>query len=90
MAEKAAGIARRAREQLAELTGQVPEAVSGVRRDNDGNDGGWRVTLEVLELSRVPNSMDLLASYEVVLDGDGDLLEYARTRRYARGQADDQ
>jgi hypothetical protein len=87
MAEKAMDIVRKAREQLTELTGREPESVLGVTRDDEN---GWRVTLEVLELERVPNTMDLLGSYEVRLDGGGDLQEYTRTRRYARGQADGQ
>jgi hypothetical protein len=86
MAEKAADIVRKARAQLTELTGREPEGVLGVERDDED---GWRVTLEVLELSRVPNTMDLLGSYVVRVDDGGDLLEYSRTRRYARGQADD-
>ncbi len=54
-------IAREARKQLAELIGRPPEGVLGVERDDsDDGDGGWRVTLEVLELERVPNSTDLL------------------------------
>jgi hypothetical protein len=86
MAEKAADIVRKAREQLTELTGREAENVLGVERDEDD---GWKVTVEVLELERVPNTMDLLGAYELRLDGGGDLLEYSRTRRYARGQADD-
>jgi hypothetical protein len=87
MAEKlkAAEVVKQAREQLGELTGREAENVLGVERDEDG----WKVTLEVLEMTRVPQTMDLLGCYEVHLDGDGDLVEYSRTRRYARGQADD-
>jgi hypothetical protein len=86
MAEKAADVVRKAREQLGELTGRQAENVLGVERNGDD---GWKVTFEVLELSRVPNTMDLLGCYEVHVDGDGDLVEYSRTRRYARGQADE-
>src|SRR3954470_2775620 len=85
---KAADVVKHARRQLAELTGRQPEAVLGVGRNGNGDDG-WKVTMEMLEMRRVPNSTDLLGCYEVTLDGDGDLLEYRRTRRYARGQADD-
>jgi hypothetical protein len=80
-------IAREARDQLAELIGRRPEGVLGVERAN-GDDGGWRVTLEVLELERVPNSTDLLGCYVAHTDDDGDLLEYQRVRRYQRGQPD--
>jgi hypothetical protein len=66
---------------LAELTGRQPENVLGLRRDDDG----WKVMVEMLELSRVPNSTDLLGCYVVSLDDDGELLGYERTRRYQRG-----
>ena len=46
--------------------------------------------MEMLELQRVPNSTDLMGCYVVKLDGDGDLLEYKRTRRYQRGQPDEE
>ena len=81
-------IAREAREQLAELIGRRPEGVLGVERD-ESDDGGWRVTLEVLELERVPNSTDLLGCYVARMDDKGDLLEYQRMRRYQRGQPDE-
>jgi hypothetical protein len=89
MAEKvrATDIVQKARQQLSELTGREAENVLGVERG--GDEDGWRVTLEMLELSRVPNTMDLLGCYVVRLDDDGDLVEYSRTRRYARGQADE-
>ena len=89
---KAADVVQNARRQLAELTGRQPEAVLGVERAGDngnGNDDGWKVTVEMVEMRRVPNSTDLLGCYEVTLDGDGDLLEYRRTKRYQRGQPDD-
>jgi hypothetical protein len=90
---KAADVVKQARRQLAELTGRQPEAVLGIERNGNGDgdgDDGWKVTMEMLEMRRVPNSTDLLGCYEVTLDGDGDLLEYRRTRRYARGQPDEE
>jgi hypothetical protein len=80
-------IAQRARRQLAEVTGRPPEAVLGVERD--GDNGGWKVAVESLELQRVPNTTDLLACYVLKLDEDGDLVEYHRARRYLRGQPDE-
>jgi Gas vesicle synthesis protein GvpO len=76
-------LARSARSQLAELTGRVPESVLGLQKD----DGGWKVTVEVVEHSRIPSSTDLLGCYVVTLDDDGELLGYERVRRYQRGQA---
>lgn len=75
---------RRAQDQLALLTGQRAEGVSSLTRTEDG----WELTIEVLELERVPDTMSLLASYEVSLDAGGNLTGYRRTRRYERGRAD--
>ncbi|MFG3497685.1 gas vesicle protein [Streptomyces sp. NPDC047928] len=76
---------RLACEQLARLTGQTAESVSSFQRDEHG----WRLTVEVLELPRVPDTTSLLASYEVELDSEGELTGYRRVRRYQRGRADD-
>ncbi|MEY2443145.1 MAG: hypothetical protein QOJ46_2571 [bacterium] len=88
---KAADVVKQAARQLSELTGRAPEAVLGVERDesDNGHDDGWKVTMELLEMQRVPNSTDLLGCYVVKLDSDGELLEYRRMRRYQRGQADE-
>jgi post-segregation antitoxin (ccd killing protein) len=76
-------LAQRARRQLSQLTGHSIEAISGLEPD----DGNWRITLELVELARVPRASDVLGSYEVVVDADGDLLGYRRLRRYVRGAA---
>ena len=75
-----------AREQVAEVTGQPVETVSGLHRNGEGT---WIVNVEVLEMRRVPSTMDLLASYEVTLSDDGELLGFERRRRYHRAAADD-
>ncbi len=77
-----AEVARAAVSTLAELTGRQPETVLGLEKDGDG----WRVTVEIVELRRVPNSTDLLGCYVVSLDEGGELVGYERTARYARGQ----
>jgi len=74
-----------AREQLEALLGKDADSVSGLDRNGDG----WVVTLEVVEVARIPESTDVLASYEVELDGDRNLVRYQRVRRYHRSQADD-
>lgn len=73
-----------AREQLSALQSRPIESVSGVARTRDG----WVVTLEVVELARIPESTDILATYDVVLDDDANLQRYSRGRRYHRSQAD--
>ncbi|MEU5701355.1 gas vesicle protein [Streptomyces aurantiacus] len=77
-------VLRQARGQLAELTGMTAESVSSFARTEDG----WTLEIEVLELVRVPDTMSLLASYEVTLDPRGELTAYRRVRRYERGRAD--
>ncbi|MEV1021104.1 gas vesicle protein [Streptomyces sp. NPDC050264] len=76
---------REGREQLAELTGKEVDSVSSFRATDDG----WLLEVEVLELSRVPDTMSLLASYEVALDDQGILTGYRRIKRYERGRSDD-
>jgi len=80
-----AEVSRTAMEQLEELLGQPAESVSSCAR---GEDGGWHLTVEVLELRRVPDTMSLLASYEVDVDHHGQLMGHRRTHRYERGRAD--
>jgi hypothetical protein len=77
-------VLRQAREQLAELTGMVAESVSSFERTEEG----WALEVEVLELERVPDTMSLMAGYQVELDHDGQLTGYRRVRRYERGRAD--
>ena len=40
--------------------------------------------MDLIELKRIPESTDVLASYEALLDDEGNLLRYQRTRRYLR------
>ncbi|AYN43510.1 gas vesicle protein [Streptomyces dangxiongensis] len=77
-------VLRQARAQLAELTGLEPESVSSFEQTEDG----WSLEVEVLELSRVPDTMSLMGSYQVELDPQGQLTGYRRVRRYERGRAD--
>jgi hypothetical protein len=81
-----AQVVRRAIEQVAMLTGREIEGVNGLERNGDG---GWVVTLEVVELRRVPDSTDVLGSYAVSVDERGELEGYTRTRRYYRSQVEE-
>jgi hypothetical protein len=75
-----------ARETVQDLTGYPPEAVSGLQWDGES----WLVTVDVLELERIPSTTDLLATYVVQLDDSGGLLGYKRTKRFVRGQAEEE
>jgi hypothetical protein len=72
----------KAREELERMLGREAESVSGFER----RDGHWSVTLEVVEVRRVPDSTDVLASYELVLDDDGHVARMTRKGRYRRSQ----
>jgi hypothetical protein len=77
-------VLRNARSQLAELTGMNPESVSSFEQTEDG----WALEVEVLELARVPDTMSLMASYQVELGPEGQLTGYRKVRRYERGRSD--
>jgi hypothetical protein len=74
-----------ARETIEDLTGYPPESVSGLQWDGES----WLVTVDVCELERIPSTTDLLATYVVQLDDGGGLLGYKRTKRFVRGQAEE-
>lgn len=77
---------QRVRRELPELLGHPVDAVLGLEPDDSK---GWNVTVQVVELSRIPHSTDVLGSYEVILDKDGEVQSYKRRRRYYRNQADE-
>ena len=70
-----------ARGHVRDLGGVEVEAISGLAR---GADEAWVVTTEALELARVPNTMDLMATYEITLSDDGELRGFRRVGRYER------
>jgi hypothetical protein len=80
-----AKVIARAREHVGQVLGEEPEGVSGIERSN----GNWCVNVEIVKLHRIPESTDVLASYAVVVDGDGDLVSLQETRRYRRSQSEE-
>ncbi len=74
------------RDDFPALLGRPVESILGVERDEEG---GWVVTVQVVELERIPRSTDVLGAYVVTLDDDGELTGYRRRRRYNRSQADE-
>jgi hypothetical protein len=77
-------LALEARATIKDMTGLDPEKVSGLQWDGES----WLVTVEVCELSRIPNTTDVMAGYVVQLDDSGGLLGYKRDRRFLRGEAE--
>lgn len=79
----AAELGRAALTTVEELTGYQPEAVTGLEWDGEF----WQITVDALELGRIPNTTDVLGSYMVQLDDQGTLHGYKRMGRFVRGQA---
>ncbi len=79
---KGTEIAERAKQQLAELTSLALGTVSAMSHDDEG----WHVAVDMIELRKIPDSTDVLAVYEALLNDKGELLTYKRVRRYRRDQ----
>jgi hypothetical protein len=79
----AAELGAAALDTVEELTGYEPEAVTGLEWDGEF----WRVTVDALEMARIPNTTDVMGSYVVQLDDHGTLHGYKRVGRFQRGQA---
>lgn len=64
----------KAKKQLADLTGFVSPAGTGLRKEKEG----WVVTVEIVEKKSIPDGMDLLGTYEVRMDLKGNVFGYER------------
>jgi len=78
-------IVEEAKRELQELLGYEPERVSGF----DRSEGRWTVTLEVVEVHRVPETTDVMSSYEIAFDDDRNLVSVSELRRYRRSQVEE-
>ena len=81
----AAELGQAALTTVQELTGYEPEAVTGLEWDGEF----WQVTVDALELTRIPSTTDVLGSYVVQLDESGTFCGLRRARRFQRGQANE-
>ncbi|MBI1953452.1 MAG: gas vesicle protein [Candidatus Omnitrophica bacterium] len=75
-------LAEKAKTKLERVTGLKASSVIGVAQEEGGQ---WMVTLELIEKKSIPDSMDILGTYEVKMDEAGDVLDFARTRLRKRG-----
>jgi hypothetical protein len=80
----AAELGKAAMTTVHELTGYEPEAVTALEWDGEF----WQITVDVLELARIPNTTDVIGEYVVRLDEGGTLRGYRRERRFQRSQAE--
>ncbi len=70
------GIIEKAREEISKITGlELSTTIGAVKEEQ-----GWKVTLEMIEKHSLPDQMDILASYDVILDDDGNVIKFNRTR----------
>jgi hypothetical protein len=76
----------RVRRDFPPLLGRPIEQVLGLEGDGDR---GWKVKVQVVELSRIPPTTDVLGTYSVNLDREGEVVGYRRERRFHRSQADE-
>jgi len=75
-------IIKKAREDFAKLSKISVDGVIGLSKTKEG----WVVSLEALQRSAIPDSMDVLGLFEVRLDNEGNFLAFER--RKLRKRAD--
>lgn len=71
-------------QKLSDLTGLKPAGVVAAAKEGDA----WKIVVEMVEKKSTPESMDVLASYEVMLGPDGDLLSFTRGKLRKRGDTE--
>ncbi len=76
MAKSINELIKKAREELSKVTGlELSTTVGAVKEER-----GWKVILEMVEKHSIPDQMDILAVYDVILDNDGNVIEFNRTK----------
>ena len=75
-------LVKKAREQLHQLTDLKVGSTVSVGK----GESGWCVRVEVVEKNSIPDSQDILATYELSVDGEGDVQDFTRVgmRRRAK------
>ena len=75
-------LAERAKSQLVGVTGLKPITVTRTFKDEQG----WHITLDMLEMARIPPATDVLGDYDVLMGEDGNMLKFERRRTRLRGE----
>ncbi len=83
MATQMVNLAERAKEQLAGVTGFKPVAAVGGFKDDEG----WRIVVDMLEMARLPESTDIIGTYVVSLDQEGNMVKFEKKRARLRGES---
>lgn len=74
MAVSMTELIKKARSELASLTGLEPSSTLGAVKEG----AGWAVSVEMVEKRSLPDQLDILAKYEVSLDADGSVNGFTR------------
>ena len=74
MAKDVGTLIEKAREELSKLTRLKASSTVGVIKDEKG----WHISVEMLEKKSIPDQMDILATYEALLDDEGNFLGFER------------
>lgn len=72
----------KARQQLQAITGLPLSSTVSARKQKDG----WHVLVEVVEKKSLPDSQDILATYEVVLDEQANFENFTRVGMRRRNE----
>ena len=75
-------LVKKAREQLGELTGLELGSTVSVRK----GESGWCVLVEVVEKNSIPDSQDILATYELSVDDEGNVQNFTRVGMRRRAE----
>ena len=75
-------LVEQAKKQMAEFTGLKPVTVTQVFKDSQG----WHISLDMLEMCRIPNATDVLGDFEVLLDEAGNMLKFERKATRLRAE----
>jgi len=65
-----------AREEISRVTGLELSTTLAASKD----ERGWRISMEMIEKHSIPDQMDILATYDVILDDNGKLVEFNRRK----------
>ena len=76
MAKEIHQLLETAREELSKVTGLELSTTLGASKD----ERGWRISMEMIEKHSIPDQMDILATYEVIMDDDGKMVEFNRIK----------
>jgi hypothetical protein len=74
-------ISRMALPLIESILNRKPEGITSLSAEENG----WKVNVEVLERKAVPDTQDILSTYELKLTGDGEVTGYKRTTMRRRG-----